>query len=62
MVREEDRADWDYLFEHIIFRDNVPSISNLKKRLHYTLGQIRQEISESNIDLNTFFDMVKGKS
>ena len=42
MVKEEDRADWDYLYEHEIFRENVPSIASLKKRLQYTLGLIRR--------------------
>lgn len=44
IVEEEGRADWDFLFEHPVFKDEVPSISNLKKRLKYILGRIRREI------------------
>ena len=44
IVEEAGRADWDFLFEHPIFKDEVPSIVNLKKRLKYMLGRIRREI------------------
>lgn len=56
---EEDRADWNYIFNHPLVKEKVPRIDQLEQNLAYIVSTLRTEIHSANINIKSLFAKFK---